>query len=30
MVFGGGGYDLRNVGLGWSTVLEELQRGSWR
>jgi acetoin utilization protein AcuC len=30
MVFGGGGYDLRNIARGWSTVLEELQRGSWR
>jgi acetoin utilization protein AcuC len=30
MVFGGGGYDLANIAEGWSTVLEELQRGSWR
>jgi acetoin utilization protein AcuC len=30
MVFGGGGYDLANIADGWSTVLEELQRGSWR
>jgi acetoin utilization protein AcuC len=30
MVFGGGGYDLGNIAQGWSTVLEELLRGSWR
>ncbi len=30
MVFGGGGYSLRNIALGWSAVLEELLRGSWR
>lgn len=30
MVFGGGGYSLRNIGHGWSAVLEELLRGSWR
>jgi acetoin utilization protein AcuC len=30
MAFGGGGYDLGNVAAGWSAVLEELLRGSWR
>lgn len=30
MVFGGGGYNLGNLGHGWSAVLEELLRGSWR
>lgn len=30
MVFGGGGYNLRNIAHGWSAVLEELLRGSWR
>jgi acetoin utilization protein AcuC len=30
MVFGGGGYNLHNIAQGWSTVLEELLRGSWR
>lgn len=30
MAFGGGGYNLHNVALGWSVVLEELLRGSWR
>lgn len=30
MVFGGGGYSLRNVAIGWSAVLEELLRGGWR
>jgi len=30
MVFGGGGYSLANIGHGWSAVLEELLRGSWR
>lgn len=30
MVFGGGGYNLHNIALGWSAVLEELLRGSWR
>lgn len=30
MVFGGGGYSLRNLAVGWTTVLEELLRGSWR
>jgi acetoin utilization protein AcuC len=30
MVFGGGGYSLSNLAHGWSAVLEELLRGSWR
>lgn len=30
MAFGGGGYNLTNIGHGWSAVLEELLRGSWR
>jgi acetoin utilization protein AcuC len=30
LAFGGGGYNLRNIGHGWSAVLEELLRGSWR
>jgi acetoin utilization protein AcuC len=30
MAFGGGGYDLDNLAHGWSAVLEELLRGSWR
>lgn len=30
MVFGGGGYKLGNIAQGWSAVLEELLRGSWR
>jgi acetoin utilization protein AcuC len=30
MAFGGGGYSLRNLAAGWSAVLEELLRGSWR
>jgi len=30
MAFGGGGYSLVNLAQGWSAVLEELLRGSWR
>ncbi len=30
IVFGGGGYNLANIAQGWSAVLEELLRGSWR
>ncbi len=30
MAFGGGGYNLDNLAHGWSAVLEELLRGSWR
>jgi acetoin utilization protein AcuC len=30
MAFGGGGYNLGNIAHGWSAVLEELLRGSWR
>jgi len=30
MVFGGGGYSLNNIASGWTVVLEELLRGSWR
>ena len=30
MAFGGGGYNLANLAHGWSAVLEELLRGSWR
>jgi len=30
MAFGGGGYRLANIAQGWTAVLEELLRGSWR
>lgn len=30
MAFGGGGYNLSNLARGWSSVLDELLRGSWR
>lgn len=30
MAFGGGGYSLANLAQGWSAVLEQLLRGSWR
>jgi len=30
MAFGGGGYNLVNIAHGWSAVLQELLRGSWR
>lgn len=30
MAFGGGGYNLTNIGHGWCAVVEELLRGSWR
>jgi acetoin utilization protein AcuC len=30
MAFGGGGYSLNNIASGWTVVLEELLRGSWR
>jgi acetoin utilization protein AcuC len=30
MAFGGGGYNLGNIGDGWCAVFAELLRGSWR